>query len=264
MTNPPRSRVPTPIETAVLTKSRRRCCLCVYLDGIDIKRRGQVAHLNRDRADNRFDNLVWLCLDHHDEYDSRTSQSKGLTTEEVRHYRDLLLKRFEGQSAYWPQTFTEVVVEVRDARASSTRVGWRYPLWLVEDTLDLFAYRANQDGVCLIERIDLPDGRVVVCCIETAGNPGSSITNSAERIATQVCERFDIELRDLVWLEHYPHLSPQEWDRVSFSQITPGGPLEAPVWAPMTDALWCDLKLRPKERLEQDGLTLRSKLEKRF
>lgn len=264
MTRAPRPKLPAAIETAVLTRSRRRCCLCVYLDGNDVVRRGQVAHLNRQRDDHRFENLVWLCLEHHDEYDSRTSQSKGLTEAEVRHHRNRLLERFEGTSAHWPDRFADVIVPAGDSSSPSPARGWRFPLWLVEDTLDLFAYRANQDGVCFIERVNLPDGRVVVCCVEAAGNPGSSITNSAERIATQVCDRFDIKLEELVWLEHYPDLAPLEWDRVSFSRTSTGGPLQAPVWTPMTEAMWSDLKLHPKERMERDGMTVRSKLEKRF
>jgi hypothetical protein len=46
-----------------------------------------------------LENLVWLCLEHHDEFDSHTSQSKGLTPEEVRAYRDRLYKDL-GTSEY--------------------------------------------------------------------------------------------------------------------------------------------------------------------
>jgi len=53
-------------------------------------RKGQIAHLNRDPGDSRFENLVYLCFEHHDEYDSQTSQSKALLLEEVRDYRDRL------------------------------------------------------------------------------------------------------------------------------------------------------------------------------
>ena len=37
-----------------------------------------------------FEDLVYLCLEHHDEFDSSTKQSKGLTPGEVEHYRDKL------------------------------------------------------------------------------------------------------------------------------------------------------------------------------
>jgi ribosomal protein L15E len=47
--------------------------------------KGQIAHVDHDATNNDPDNLVWLCLDHHDQNDSRTSQSKGLTISELRH-----------------------------------------------------------------------------------------------------------------------------------------------------------------------------------
>lgn len=85
-----RPNIPKATETAVLTKSRRRCCLCFHLDGDDSEKPGQIAHLNHDPANNDEENLAWLCLPHHDRYDSRTSQSKGLTIEEVKEARAAL------------------------------------------------------------------------------------------------------------------------------------------------------------------------------
>ena len=76
---------------------------------------------------------------------------------------------------------------------------WRYPLWQVANEPDLFAYKArNADGVCVIERIDLPDGKIVVACIQIAGNPGRSITNCVEDVCFQVCNRFEIPPNRLV------------------------------------------------------------------
>jgi hypothetical protein len=51
------------------------------------RKKGQVAHLDRNPGNNTFDNLAFLCLDHHDEYDSTTSQTKGLQLKEVKVYR---------------------------------------------------------------------------------------------------------------------------------------------------------------------------------
>lgn len=74
-------------EASVLTRSRRRCCICFGLHrDVEVKA-GQIAHLNGDRSNSTIDNLAFLCLVHHDQYDSRTSQSKNLTVEEVRAYR---------------------------------------------------------------------------------------------------------------------------------------------------------------------------------
>ena len=79
------------IEEEVLVASRRRCCLCFGLHGDAArKRHGQVAHVDRNPANNSADNLAFLCLDHHSEYDSRSRQSKGLTPGEARVYRKAL------------------------------------------------------------------------------------------------------------------------------------------------------------------------------
>lgn len=83
-------------KVAVLIKSRRRCCLCVHLKNDNNIKRGQIAHLNRNPNDNREENLAFLCFEHHDEYDCVTSQSKGITKNEIVHYRNLLYQQFEG------------------------------------------------------------------------------------------------------------------------------------------------------------------------
>lgn len=48
---------------------------------------GQIAHLDGDSSNNTSDNLAFLCLVHHDQYDSKTNQSKNLTITEVKTYR---------------------------------------------------------------------------------------------------------------------------------------------------------------------------------
>lgn len=85
-----RPHLPESVETLVLTRSRRRCCICFGLEGDFSQKRGQIAHLDRDPANNAFENLAFLCLDHHDEYDSRTSQSKGLREKEAKVHREAL------------------------------------------------------------------------------------------------------------------------------------------------------------------------------
>jgi len=82
-----RIRLSKDIETEVLMLSRRRCCICYGLDrDVQIKQ-GQIAHLDGKPSNNELDNLAFLCLSHHDIFDSKTSQSKGLTPQEVRKYR---------------------------------------------------------------------------------------------------------------------------------------------------------------------------------
>lgn len=82
-----RKKISTEVETKVLIQSRRRCCVCYGLNKDDSVKKGQIAHLNKKRDDNRLDNLVFLCLAHHDQYDTTTSQSKNLTKNEVREFR---------------------------------------------------------------------------------------------------------------------------------------------------------------------------------
>src|SRR5437899_1178647 len=174
------------VETDVLLASRRRCCLCVFLKNRDEERRGQIAHLNHDPSDPRFENLVWLCLEHHDEYDGKTSQSKGITPDEVRTYRDQLYARNDPQGKWKAQSDAQLADPGDSSRIEPlsaydtvrerfpddlgfTTTHWRTPLWLVANQPEFFAYKAGNrcDGVCLVERINLPDGRIVIACIQT-------------------------------------------------------------------------------------------------
>lgn len=86
----PRRKKNTANELRVLDQSRRRCCLCFCLRNDAGEKRGQIAHLDRDRSNDAFENLAFLCLEHHDEYDSSTSQSRSLQEAEVRDHRDRL------------------------------------------------------------------------------------------------------------------------------------------------------------------------------
>ena len=233
-------------------------------------RRGQIAHINRRADDDRFDNLVWLCLEHHDQYDSPTSQSKNLTADELRAWRLALVRRFNGPSATWSvgEDLEGVLVSRPSGKTPGSRTerSWRYPLWQVDGQPDLFAFTAGNrsDGVCLIERIDLPDGRVVIACLEAVGNPGTSITNAVEEIARQVCLRFEIDPRDLIWLEHYPKIAPLEWDRVTFGSCSADGTFLDPTWSPMSGEDWRGLGLEPASSTTGDGYRFFSNINRRF
>ena len=87
-----RPRIPNETQTRLLTACRRRCCLCFGLHNDRRVKEGQIAHIDQDPANNAEDNLVWLCLPHHDQRDTRRSQSKGFTIEEVKHYKSALIE----------------------------------------------------------------------------------------------------------------------------------------------------------------------------
>jgi hypothetical protein len=276
-----RRSIPKSLEKDVLLASRRRCCLCFFLDQRDEVRKGQVAHLNHDPSDFRYENLVWLCLDHHDTYDSKTRLSKGFTVQEVRTYRNRLYKRNDPYASKRTRRsnasgqYTEItplppisqyekVRKIFSNKLNYTATPWHFPLWQVANEPEFFAYKAGNrsDGVCLVERIDLPDGRIVIACIETAGNPGRSVSNCVEELCFQVCERFEIPADRLVWLEHYDYDEEQEWNMVTFAQRPPQGPFAGPHWSRMTPKLWNEMKLKPKKKLTRLRSDYRSKLTK--
>jgi hypothetical protein len=66
----------------------------------DSVKKGQIAHLDGNRDNNGFENLAFLCFEHHDEFDSSTSQSKGLQKAEVEKYREELYYHFGNWSAH--------------------------------------------------------------------------------------------------------------------------------------------------------------------
>jgi nucleoside phosphorylase len=79
------------VEADVLTSSRRRCCICTAIRGDWGEKHGRIAHLDRNRDSNDLDNLAFLCFEHHNQYDTRTNQSKGFTLTEVKRYRAELI-----------------------------------------------------------------------------------------------------------------------------------------------------------------------------
>ena len=94
-----RRAIPPETQARILAESRRRCAICFGLNRDLSRKKGQIAHLDRDSSNNAADNLVFLCMDHHDEYDSTTRQSKGLTKTEIEQYRHELLEELERQWA---------------------------------------------------------------------------------------------------------------------------------------------------------------------
>jgi geranylgeranyl diphosphate synthase type II len=107
----PRRKLPPENETFVLMKSARRCALCFQLDGDVREQVGQIAHLDGNRSNGAIDNLAWLCLRHHSEYDSTTSQHKNYTIPELKTSRNRLYriiasgKHLKGRTpSLWPNS----------------------------------------------------------------------------------------------------------------------------------------------------------------
>lgn len=85
-------------------------CVAIYIcfhfhNDMGIKN-GQIAHINKQRNDNDEDNLVFLCFEHHDEYDSTRSQSKGITSSEIKHAKQLLYEKLSQKMSSEPIKIT--------------------------------------------------------------------------------------------------------------------------------------------------------------
>ncbi len=96
-----RKKTPGDTEVEVLYQSGRRCCICFGLNNDFSEKQGQIAHLDRNNCNNKLKNLAFFCLEHHDRYDTRTSQSKGWTIGEVKRYRSelyLAVEKLRGNS----------------------------------------------------------------------------------------------------------------------------------------------------------------------
>ncbi len=101
-----RVRVSEKVSTNVLLKCRRKCCLCYFLENDRTEKDGQLAHIDRDPSNSNKQNLVFLCLRHHDEYDSIPRQTKRMTPGELKHYRSALQQELGTAPSQW-----ELVIE---------------------------------------------------------------------------------------------------------------------------------------------------------
>lgn len=104
------------VATNVLLKSRRRCCICFGLNRDLGLKSGQIAHLDQKNSNSIEDNLAFLCLTHHDEYDSSTSQRKGMTQSEVKALRAELYDRLS-EYLQMPVHFGELTLPPKDPYA---------------------------------------------------------------------------------------------------------------------------------------------------
>lgn len=85
-------------ETDVLLRSRRICGFCAGLKRDFSLKVGQIAHLDRNNANRAFENLMFMCIPHHDQYDSTTSQSKNLTIGEAKAFRERVYAYVAGEA----------------------------------------------------------------------------------------------------------------------------------------------------------------------
>lgn len=77
-----------------------------------------MAHLDKNNANHAEANLAFLCFDHHDEYDSTSSQRKNFTIGEVKEFREELYSTIN--KAFTQQVhFGEITTSPSDPYAGS-------------------------------------------------------------------------------------------------------------------------------------------------
>ena len=250
--NRQRVRPHASVQTDLLVLSKRRCCLCFYVDNLRIERPGQIAHLDGDRTNSTLENLVWLCLEHHDRYDSTTRQSKNFQPGEVRRYRDMLHR--DG-SLHSHASDPSELAPVPGSESAGRRRGkvsfidepWKLGAWSADAGPFLFAYKSPNglDGVCRVYVQRARSQAKVIILEHTRDNPGLSITNAAEAIVFQVCRALQLELRETTWIEHYE--GNREWMLLTFEEVLAAGMPAGPKWQKLTARMWSELGVvRPK------------------
>lgn len=87
---------------------------------------------------------------------------------------------------------------------------------------------------CRLRIYDTDAGAVVVLT-EIADNPGISITNTAEELATEITAAYDLDPAAAAWIEHYtpdsyrePNTRFETFDRITFTWK--GKTASAPQW----------------------------------
>lgn len=85
-----RTKVPKSIRRSTLLQSKRVCCLCYHFRNKTKAIRGQFAHIDHNPQNNDVDNIAWLCLEHHDEYDGTNGLTARITEDEVKAARSNL------------------------------------------------------------------------------------------------------------------------------------------------------------------------------
>lgn len=216
----------------VVAASRRRCCLCYALRTDTSEKKGQIAHLDRNPSNGAADNLAFLCLEHHDQYDSRTSQSKGLTIEEVKRYRTELLA-FLGRNLSPTDAETEGEDDDEQTRAADRR--WSYLQRSPLRGLEILLILKTPVGQDWLRRI-LDDTRVRFSRDGDAFTVGTAFSLSSEPNTKEHSPRWN-EAVCAFWKRYEP--DPSRWVR----RIS-RDPTEHPIVAGFDTAIpWAALNL---------------------
>ncbi|WP_456310951.1 HNH endonuclease signature motif containing protein [Serratia proteamaculans] len=87
-----RKTISPEVQSNVIIKSSSRCVICYGTrENTGVAYPGfQIAHIDKNNANNSEDNLALLCFDHHHLYDSTFSQGKNYNKETIKAWRQAL------------------------------------------------------------------------------------------------------------------------------------------------------------------------------
>ena len=94
----------------------------------------------------------------------------------------------------------------------------------------------NCDSCCDIEVHRRSDGKYVFVATELPDNPGTSVTNFAEHLATAMRSQYALKPDQVIWIEHYPEAKgrrKEDFDLVRFLGME-GNSFRTPVWTRIT------------------------------
>lgn len=100
----------------------------------------------------------------------------------------------------------------------------------------------NCDSHCDIEAHRRTDGKYVFVATELPDNPGTSVTNFAEHLATAMRGKYGLRPDEVIWIEHYPEAKgrrKEDFDLVRFQ--VEGDSFRTPVWSRITEQAVEDL-----------------------
>ena len=101
----------------------------------------------------------------------------------------------------------------------------------------------NCDSCCDIEVHRRSDGKYVFVATELLDNPGTSVTNFAEHLATAMRSQYALKPDQVIWIEHYPDAKgrwKEDFDLVQFLAVE-GEAFRTPVWTRITERAVIDL-----------------------
>jgi hypothetical protein len=95
----------------------------------------------------------------------------------------------------------------------------------------------NCDSCCDIEAHRRSDGKYVFVGTELPDNPGTSVSNYAEHLATAMLGQYGLKPDQVIWIEHYPEARgrrKEDFDLVQFLAVE-GEPFRMPAWTRITE-----------------------------